>query len=86
MFLDFLSEIFIVFLVHLNFMSSQRQGWLGLGAKQKTRNQRENKEEREVKWNRERRSFTQWTKPEATSEGVSQVVGGDTGEEQEEES
>ena len=55
-------------------------------AKQITRNQRENKEEREVKWNRERRSFTQWTEPEATSEGVSQVVGGDTGEEQEEES
>ena len=55
-------------------------------AKQKTRNQRENKEEREVKWNRERRCFTQWTEPEATSEGVSQVVGGDTGEEQEEES
>ena len=57
-----------------------------MGAKQKTRNQRENKEEREVKWNRERRSFTQWTEPEATSEGVSQVVGGDTGEEQVEES
>ena len=55
-------------------------------AKQITRNQRENKEESEVKWNRERRSFTQWTEPEATSEGVSQVVGGDTGEEQEEES
>ena len=67
-------------------MSSQRQGWLGLEANQITRNQRENKEEREVKWNRERRSFTQWTEPEATSEGVSQVVGGDTGEEQEEES
>ena len=67
-------------------MSSQRQGWLGLEAKQITRNQRENKEEREVKRNRERRSFTQWTEPETTSQGVSQVVGGDTGEEQEEES
>ena len=67
-------------------MSSQRQGWLGLEAKQKTRYQRENKEEREVKWSRERASFTQWTEPEATSEGVSQVVGGDTGEEEEEES
>ena len=67
-------------------MSSQRQGWPGLEAKQKTRNQRENKEEREVKRNRERRSFTQWTEPETTSQGVSQVVGGDTGEEQEEES
>ena len=55
-------------------------------AKKKTRYQRENKEEREVKRNRERRSFTQWTEPEATSQGVSQVVGGDTGEEQEEES
>ena len=55
-------------------------------AKQKTRYQRENKEEREVKWSSERGSFTQWTQPEATSEGVSQVVGGDTGEEQEEES
>ena len=54
-------------------------------AKQKTGNQRENKQEREVKWNRERRSFTQWTQPEAASEGVSQVVGGDTGEEQEKE-
>ena len=55
-------------------------------AKQKTRYQRENKEEREVEWSRERASFTQWTEPEATSEGVSQVVGGDTGEEQVEES
>ena len=70
-------------IIKLHEQSAVRLAWVGGEAKNEI--SKGEQEEREVEWSRERASFTQWTQPEATSEGVSQVVGGDTGEEQEKE-